>query len=61
MFNQVSTFIWIDKKQPLEHVEREQVKALRSGKKVIHPEYSVIHVGVESADSELASALGIKQ
>jgi hypothetical protein len=60
-FNVQSTFVWIDKKQPSEHAELEQVRALRSGAKVIHPAYSVIHVGVESVNSGLASALGIKQ
>jgi hypothetical protein len=60
-FNVESTFVWIDKKQPSEHVTREQVKALRFGNRVVHPEYSVVHVGVEMVDSRLASALGIQQ
>ena len=60
-FDVRSTFIWIDKKQPSEHVEPEVVKVLRSGKKVIHPEYSVVHVGVEMVDLTLASALGIQR
>jgi len=56
-----STFVWIDKKQPSEHVEPQLVKSLRSGDIVVHPDYSVLHVGVEMVDSRLASALGIKQ
>jgi hypothetical protein len=56
-----STFVWIDTKQPSHHVEPELVKGLRSGDKVVHPEYSVVHIGVEMVDSKLASALGIKQ
>ena len=56
-----STFVWIDKKQPSEHVEPKLVKSLRSGDKVVHPDYFVVHVGVEMVDSRLASALGIKQ
>ena len=56
-----STFVWIDKKQPSDHFEPELVRALRSGNKVVHPEYSVVHVGVEMVDSRLASALGICQ
>jgi hypothetical protein len=55
-----STFVWIDKKQPLEYVEPKLVKSLRFGGKVVHPKYSVIHVGVEMVDRRLASALGIK-
>ena len=59
-FDVQSTFVWIDKKQPSEHVEPKLVKALRSGDKVVHPEYSVVHVGVEMVDRRLASALGIE-
>ncbi|KAH9953864.1 hypothetical protein BGW80DRAFT_1451367 [Lactifluus volemus] len=55
-FKVQSTFVWIDKKQPL-----EQVKVLRSHNKVISPKHSVIRVGVEKVDSKLASALNIKQ
>jgi hypothetical protein len=58
-FSVHSTFVWIDKKQPSDHVEREIVRMLRSGDKVVHPEYSVVHVGVEMVHSRLASALGI--
>jgi len=58
-FNVDSTFVWIDTKQPSEHVKSEVVKALRSGDKVVHPEYSVIHVGVEMVDQRLATALEI--
>ena len=54
-----STFVWIDKKQPLEYVEPELVK-IAAIYKVVHPSYSVIHVGVEMIDQRLASALGIK-
>ena len=60
-FDVQSTFVWIDKKQPSEHVESELVKARRSGNKVVHPEYSVVHVGVEMVDRRLASALGIEK
>lgn len=60
-FSVQSTFVWIDKKQPSEHVEPKLVRVLRSGDKVVHPEYSVVHVGVEMVDSRLASVLGIKQ
>jgi len=60
-FSVQSTFVWIDKKQPSEHVEPKLVKSLRSGDKVVHPDYFVVHVGVEMVDSRLASALGIKQ
>lgn len=58
-FSVHSTFVWIDKNQPSDHVEHEVVRVLRSGDKVVHPEYSVVHVGVEMVDSRLASALGI--
>ena len=58
-FSVHSTFVWIDKKQPSHHVEAEVVRELRSGNKVVHPEYSVVHVGVEMVDLRLASALGI--
>jgi hypothetical protein len=60
-FSVHSTFVWIDKKQPSEHVEPKLVKVLRSGDKVVHPDYSVVHVGVEMVDSRLASALGIQR
>jgi hypothetical protein len=60
-FTVQSTIVWIDKKQPSKHVKCEQVKALRFNNMDIYPEHSVIHVGVESVDSSLASALGIKQ
>ncbi|KAF8327351.1 hypothetical protein F5887DRAFT_1274679 [Amanita rubescens] len=56
-----STFVWIDKEQPSEHVKPEVVKELRSGHKVVHPEYSVIHVGVKEVYPRLASALDIEQ
>ena len=55
-----STFVWIDKKQPPEYVQPKLVKLLRSGDKVVYPDYSVIHVGVEMVDRRLASVLGIK-
>ena len=58
-FSIESTFVWIDTKQPSEHVKPKAVKALRSGNKVVHPEYSVIHVGVETVDRRLAIALNI--
>jgi hypothetical protein len=60
-FSVRSTFVWIDKKQPSEHVKPKLVKALRSGNKVVHPEYSVVHVGVEMVDSRLVLVLGLKQ
>jgi hypothetical protein len=60
-FSVHSTFVWIDKKQPSEHVEPKVVKKLQSGSKFVHPEYSVVHVGVEMVNSRLASALGIQQ
>ena len=58
-FSVDSTFVWIDTKQPSEHVKPKVVKALRSGDKVVHPEYSVIHVGVETVHRKLAIALKI--
>jgi hypothetical protein len=58
-FSVHSTFVWIDKKQPLNLVKPKVVRVLRSGDKVVHPEYSVVHVGVEMVNSRLASALGI--
>ncbi|KAF8234815.1 hypothetical protein L208DRAFT_1393487 [Tricholoma matsutake] len=54
-----STFVCIDKKQPSDDVKPKVVRVLRSGDKVVHPEYSVVHVGVEMVHSRLASALGI--
>jgi hypothetical protein len=60
-FSVESTFVWIDKKQPSEHVKGELVRELRSGDKVIHPAYTVHHVGVEMVNARLASALGISQ
>jgi hypothetical protein len=54
------TFVWIDQKQPSIRFEPEQVKTLRSGNMVCD-EYSVIHVGVEDVDLNLASALRFKQ
>ena len=60
-FSVQSTLVWIDKKQPSEDVKPKLVKSLRSGTKAVHPEYSVVHVGVEMVDSRLASALGITQ
>lgn len=60
-FSVCSTFVWIDKKQPSEHVEPKVVQKLRSGDKVVHLEYSVVHVGVEMVNSRLAFALGIQQ
>ena len=58
-FSVDSTFVWIDTKQPSEHVEPKVVKALRSSDKVVQPEYSVIHVGVEAVHRKLAIALKI--
>ena len=55
-----STFVWIDNKQSSKHVIPQVVKALRSGDKVVHPEYSVVHVGIETVHKRLASALGIQ-
>lgn len=52
-----STFVWIDTKEPSQHVHRKTVRALRSGDQVVHPEYSVIHVDVETVDRKLARAL----
>jgi hypothetical protein len=60
-FSVRSTFVWIDKKQPSEHVKTKLVKVLRSGNKVVHPEYSVVHVGVEMVDPRLALVLGLQQ
>ncbi|KAM6502225.1 hypothetical protein JOM56_002202 [Amanita muscaria] len=60
-FSVQSTFVWIDKKQPSEHVELKLVRVLRSGDREVHPEYTVVHVGVKMVDSRLASVLGIKQ
>jgi hypothetical protein len=59
-FSVSSTFVWIDKKQPSKDVQRELVKKLRSGKNVVHPKYSVVHVGVETVDPRLGSVLGIQ-
>ncbi|KAF8343536.1 hypothetical protein F5887DRAFT_918364 [Amanita rubescens] len=56
-----STFVWIDKEQPSEHVEDKVVKKLRSGRKIVHPKYSVIHVGAKAVHPRLAYALGIEQ
>jgi hypothetical protein len=56
-----STFVWIDKKQPSECVKPKVVKELRSGDKIVQPEYSVVHVGVEMVNKRLASVLGIQQ
>lgn len=58
-FSVESTFVWIDTKQPSEHVKPKAVKALRSGDKVVHPAYSVIHVGVETVNRRLAIALNL--
>ncbi|KAM6491977.1 hypothetical protein JOM56_012615 [Amanita muscaria] len=58
-FSVDSTFVWIDTKQPSEHVRPKVVTALRSGDKVVYPEYSVIHVGVETVHRKLAIALKI--
>ncbi|KAM6502196.1 hypothetical protein JOM56_002173 [Amanita muscaria] len=60
-FSVQSTFVWIDKKQPSEHVEPKLVRVIRSGDKEVHPEYTVVHVSVKMVDSRLASVLGIKQ
>jgi len=60
-FNVHSTFVWIDREPPSEHIQPEIVKELRSGCKVVHPEYSVIHVGVKAVHPRLASALDIEQ
>ena len=58
-----STFVWIDREQPSEadseYFEPELVKSLRSGDRLINPEYSVVRVGVEMVDRRLASALGV--
>jgi hypothetical protein len=60
-YNVHSTFVWIDKEQPSECVKSEVVKKLRSGPKVVHPEYTVIHVGVKAVHPRLAEVLGIEQ
>lgn len=55
-----STFVWIDTKQPSEHVKPEVVRGFRSGDKVVHPTYTVIHVGVKTVHQKLAIALKIQ-
>ena len=57
-FTVQSTFVWIDKKQPSNQVVSAIVKALRSGDKVVRPEYSAVHVGVEMVDQKLGTVLG---
>ena len=56
-FNIQSTFVWIDNNQPSDHTVPQLVKALRSGLKIIHPQFSVVHVSVEMVDPKLASHL----
>ena len=58
-FSVHSTFVWIDKKQLSDVVKPKVVRVLRSGDKIVHPEYSVVHVGVKSVNKRLASFLGI--
>jgi len=60
-FEVESTFVWIDTIQSSEHAEPRLVKALRFGNKVIYPDYTVLHVGVEMVNKKLLSALGIKK
>ena len=56
-FSVDSTFVWIDPKQPSNHVEPHLGKTLRSGKKKksspLPPQYSVVHIGVELVDKSL--------
>jgi len=54
-----STFVYVDKKQPSSQVVPEVIKPLRSKTKVVHPEYSRVHVGVDQVDRRLTSALEI--
>ena len=54
-----STFVWIDKKQPANHIEPALVKELRSGLKTMQPEYHSIHIGIEQVDQRLARILGL--
>ncbi|KAF8221565.1 hypothetical protein L208DRAFT_1462363 [Tricholoma matsutake] len=60
-FEVESTFVWIDTTQSWERVKPRLVKALRSRDKVIYPNYTVLHMGVEMVDKKLTSALGIKK
>ena len=52
-------FVWIDKTQPSNQVVPAIVEALRSGDKVVRPEYSVVLVGAELVDPRLGIVLGI--
>jgi hypothetical protein len=58
-FRVQSTFVWIDQNQPTDQIEPAVTKELRSGTKVVRPEYRVVRVGIEHIDRRLASALGI--
>jgi hypothetical protein len=58
-FTLESTFVWIDKKQPSDRIEPTLVRATRSQKKIVHPQYRVTHVGIEQVDCRLARSLGL--
>ena len=58
-FTVESTFVWIDKKQPSTQTEPVLTRTLRSGTKIVRPEYCSTHVGIGQVDERLAVVLGL--
>jgi hypothetical protein len=59
-FTVKSTFVWIDKKQPADHVTPEVASNLRSGTKIVRPaEHCSVHIGVGQVDRILGATLGL--
>jgi hypothetical protein len=58
-FTIAATFVWIDKKQPNTEIIEARTRSMRSGTKVLWPEYTSTHIGIEEVDVGLARSLGI--
>jgi len=58
-FTVKSTFVWIDKKQPSTGSQPAPIKQLRSGEKLVQPEYCSMHLGIGQVDRKLAIVLGL--
>jgi hypothetical protein len=58
-FTVKSTFVWIDKKQPADHIAAQVVRKLRSGTKIVRPEHCSVHIGVGQVDHILGATPGL--
>ena len=54
-----STFVWIDKNQLANNTDLALVKELRSGIKLVRPEYHSVHIGIGQVDKKLSYILDL--